>query len=334
MTEQPFGKTLVLGASGFLGSHVTKLLVAAGRDVRILVRESSDTQAIDHLSVERCFGDVSDIESLKQAMAGCDSIFYCVVDTRAWLRDTAPLYKVNVDGLYNAMDAAHEAGIKRFVFTSSFVTVGITPGGTSDETDEFNWWEQAPEYIRCRVTAEKRFLEYCKDHDFPGVVCCVGNTYGPGDYAPTPHGKMVLDSAKGKMPFYWHGGGPSVGIVDAAKALILAEQKGEVGGRYVIAERWVSFQELFTLAAKAAGVAPPKICLPVFMLYLMAGIADVVTRLQNKENRMSVSSIKCSNRVNDIDTSKTKAALGWNPTPIEESIKEAVAFYLSPRQGK
>jgi dihydroflavonol-4-reductase len=334
MTEKITGKTLVLGASGFLGSHVTKLLVAAGRDVRILVRKSSNTQATDHLEIERHIGDVSDTQSLKRAMNNCSNIFYCVVDTRAWLRDTTPLYKVNVDGLYNAMDAAQATGVKRFVFTSSFVTVGLTPDGVSDETDKFNWWEQAPEYIRCRVTAEKRFLEYCKDHNFPGIACCVGNTYGPGDYAPTPHGKMVLDSAKGKMPFYWHGGGPSVGIVDAAKALILAEKKGVIGERYVIAERWLSFQELFTLSAKAANVSPPKICLPIFMLYLLAGVADVVTRLQNKENRMSVASIKCSNRVNDIDTSKTKAVLGWKPAPIEDSIKEAVNFYLDPRQAK
>jgi len=99
-------KALVLGASGFLGSHVAKELVKQGRDVRILVRETSDTRATDHLDVERCYGDVMDRDSLDKAMAGCDSIFYCVVDTRAWLRDPAPLYRVNVDGLTNAMDAA------------------------------------------------------------------------------------------------------------------------------------------------------------------------------------------------------------------------------------
>ncbi len=326
-------KTLVLGASGFLGSHVTTQLVDDGRDVRILLRKTSDTQATDHLDIERCYGDVNDIESLKQAMNGCDSIFYCAVDTRAWLRDTSPLYRVNVDGLYNAMDAALEVEVKHFVFSSSFVTVGLNSGGVSDETDVFNWWEQAPDYIRCLVTAEKRFLEYSKDHDFPGVACCIGNTYGSGDFAPTPHRQMVLDAAKGNMPFYWNGGGPSVGIIAAARAMILAEKNGHIGERYVIAERWLSFQELFSLAATAAGVAPPKRCLPKFMVYVVAGIAEIVTRFQGKENPMNLASIKCSSMINDINTDKAKNELGWQPRPIEESIKEAVAFYLNHRQS-
>lgn len=324
------GKTLVLGASGFLGSHVTKLLVAAGRDVRVMMRETSDSRATDHLAIERHYGDIMNIDALHKAMEGCDSIFYCIVDTRAWLRDTAPLYKVNVDGLYNAMDTALETKVKRFVYCSSFVTIGLNSSGISNETDSFNWWDTAPEYIRCRVTAEKRLLEYCADKNLPGIVCCIGNTYGKEDFAPTPHGKLVLDSAKGKMPFYWQGGGPSVGIVDAARAMILAEEKGLVGERYVISERWIDYQELFTLAANAAGAKPPKIKLPIFVLYMMAAIADVVTRIKGVENRMSVSSIKCASKVNDMDSSKAKKELGWQPAPLEESIEEAVQFYLHP----
>ena len=100
MTDFSSGKTLVVGASGFLGSHVTKQLVAAGRDVRVFMRKTSDSRATDKLDIERCYGDVLDIDSLKAAMAGCQTIFYCVVDTRAWLRDTAPLFRVNVDGGY------------------------------------------------------------------------------------------------------------------------------------------------------------------------------------------------------------------------------------------
>ena len=320
-------KTLVLGASGFLGSHVTKELVKQGRDVRILVRKSSDTRATDHLDVERCYGDVLDKASLEQAIDGCDSIFYCVVDTRAWLRDPAPLYRVNVDGLINAMDAALAAEVKHFVFTSSFVTVGLNNSGISTEDDKFNWADSAPDYILCRVKAEDKLMEYCRDKGLPGVACCVGNTYGPEDFAPTPHGKMVLDSARGKMPFFWEGGGPSVGIADAARALILAEKNGKVGERYVIAERWVTYEELFTLGAQASGIAPPKVKLPMFMLYTMAAIAGVVARIRNTENRMSAASIKCASKFNDVDVSKAKRELQWQPEPIEQSIKDAVAFY-------
>jgi dihydroflavonol-4-reductase len=320
-------KVLVLGASGFLGSHVTKALVKQGRDVRILVRKTSDTRSIDHLDVERCIGDVMDKASLLAAMQGCATIFYCVVDTRAWLRDTRPLYRVNVDGLTNAMDAALEVGIERFVFTSSFVTVGLNATGVSTEADVFNWPDTAPDYILCRVKAEDKLMQYVRDKGLPAVACCVGNTYGAEDFAPTPHGKLVLDSACGKMPFYWEGGGPSVGIVDAAQALLQAEVHGRIGERYAISERWVSFKELFDLSAKAGGVKPPSLKLPIFVMYIMAGISEVITRLRGTENVMSVSSIKCSNKVNDVSGQKARDELQWQPQPIETSIEQAVAFY-------
>jgi dihydroflavonol-4-reductase len=321
-------KTLVLGASGFLGSHVTKKLCAQNRDVRILVRRSSNTTATDHLDLERCYGDVLDANSLRPAMRDCSSVFYCVVDTRAWLQDPAPLYAVNVDGLRNAMDAALEAGVEHFVFTSTFGTIGRRADGPSSETDPFNWWDQAPEYIRCRVVAEKLFMEYCRDRQLPGIACCIGNTYGPDDLGPTPHGNLVKNAALGKMPIYWDGGGPSLGIADAAEGMLLAEQKGKIGERYAFAERWVTFKELFSLAAEAAGQKPPALKIPIPLLYLAAFITERVCKLLGRESNLTVSSIKCSRLLPDIDPGKAITELGWQPNPIETSIQQAVDYYL------
>jgi dihydroflavonol-4-reductase len=320
---------LVMGASGFLGSHVVKALVAAGRPVRIMVRSSSDTSAIDHLDLERVVGDVADTDATAAAMKGCDTVFYCIVDTRAWLRDPAPLYQTNVEGLRQAMDVALRAQVKRFVFTSTFGTVGINPSGISTEADAFNWREKAPDYVKCRVEAEDLFMQYCHDKGLPGVACCVGNTYGAGDVAPTPHGNMVKQAASGKASYYWDGGGPCVGIADAAQALLLAEEKGVVGERYIIAERWVDYIELFTLAASHAGVAAPSTKIPLKMLYIMGGVADVVSFFTRRDSRLSVASIRCSTLLPNVDSSKAQRELGWQPRPIETSIVEAVDYYLA-----
>ena len=124
-------KALVLGASGFLGSHVVKALVNEGRSVRILTRPGSNTAMTDHLDLERQTGDVFDRDTLRKAMSGCASVFYCIVDTRSWLRDPAPLYRTNVDGSRIAMEVALETGVKKFVFTSSIVTIGLNPSGSN-----------------------------------------------------------------------------------------------------------------------------------------------------------------------------------------------------------
>ena len=123
-----------------------------------MVRASSDTSATDHLDIERVVGAIDDAEALRSAMADCDSVFYCVVDTRAWLRDPAPLYHTNVECLRVVLDAAIASGLQRFVFTSTFGTIGRNPTGISTEEDAFNWWDQAPDYVKCRVQAENLLL--------------------------------------------------------------------------------------------------------------------------------------------------------------------------------
>ncbi|MCK5755634.1 MAG: NAD-dependent epimerase/dehydratase family protein, partial [Mycobacterium sp.] len=111
---------LVIGASGFLGSHVTRQLVTrGGSDVRVMIRSTSSTRGIADLPVDIHRGDIFDAGALRAAMSGCDVVYYCVVDARPWLRDPRPLWRTNVDGLRHVLDVAAQADLDRFVFTSS-----------------------------------------------------------------------------------------------------------------------------------------------------------------------------------------------------------------------
>ncbi len=327
------GKCLVIGASGFLGSHVTKQLAADGCDVRILVRETSDTRATDHLDIERHYGSPFEEAELRRALEGVDYVFYCVVDTRSWLRDTRPLWETNVRRLQGVLDIAGQFPLKKFVFTSSFVTIGINANGVASEHDAFNWAEQAPEYVLTRAEAEKQVLERAAQGTLPAVVCNVSNTYGPDDFGPTPHGKMLLDAAVGKLPFYFDGGAESVGIKDAARALLLAAKKGRIGERYIVSDRYLTMQELFSAGAAAAGKPAPRNKFPLWLMYGMAVILEAVTWVLRKDNRAAVSSIRLLTLIKRMDNSKAKDELGWQPRPIEEAIGEAIAFYQQYRQS-
>lgn len=329
------GRTkLVIGASGFLGSHVTRQLVDRGSEVRVLIRRTSSTNAIDDLDVERHYGDVFDDVALRIAMAGVDDVFYCVVDTRAWLRDPSPLFRTNVEGLQHVLDAAVDADLHRFVFTSSIGTIGIPEAGRpATEDDAFNWADRGGGYIQSRVAAEDLVLRYARERDLPAVALCVANTYGPGDYAPTPHGALLSAASAGRMPVYVKDTACEVvGVEDAAAALLLAADKGRNGERYIISERFMTARELYSSAAAAGGVAPPRFGIPLRAMYVLGFAGDVAATVLRRDMALSTLSVRLMHVMSPMDHGKAERELGWRPEPIHDSIRRAVDWYRDYRR--
>jgi dihydroflavonol-4-reductase len=321
-------KSLVIGASGFLGSHVTRQLVADGTDVRVMLRHTSSTEGIEDLDVERCYGDVFDDEALRAAMVDCDVVYYCVVDARMWLRDPAPLFRTNVDGLRHVLDAAAHANLRKFVFTSSSGTLAISDGTPVTEDDPHNW-NQGGAYIESRVAAEELVLQYARDHALPAVAMCVSTTYGPGDWAPTPHGSLIAMVAAGKFPFYFDWSAEVVGIEDAARAMLLAADRGQVGQRYIISDRYMSTREVHEIAAEATGVRPPRLRLPMWLLRAGAHVNDFAARLLRRDLLFTVAGLDMAALMSPLDHSKAERELGWKPAPVEQSIRRAAKFFAS-----
>lgn len=318
---------LVTGASGFMGSHITRLLVAQGRKVRVLLRKTSSTAALDGLPVEIHYGDVLDSSSLAAAMAGCQTVFYSVVDPRFWLTDQTPIYRNNVEGLVKAMDAALACGIERFVFTSTMGTLGLNPDGPVSEETPFNWADKAPPYILARKEAEDKLLDYCRNKGLPGVALCVANTYGPQDYQPTPHGGMLWKIASGQVKATLDVGAPAVDIRDAAQAALLAEQHGRIGERYIISGPFISNKEFFGIAARVGGVKPPRL-ISQKVAYAIAAVVESVFKLIGKKDYLvSKSAVYLSNVFQEMDTTKAQRELHWQPRPVEETIRDAIEWY-------
>ena len=335
---------LVIGANGFLGSHVTRQLVADGNDVRIMVRPNANTIGIDDLDVTRFTGDIFDTETLREAMAGCDVVYYCVVDTRGWLKDPAPLFHTNVDGTRNVLEVAKDAGLRRFIFTSSYVTVGRKRGRVATEDDKIvDRGERPPTnrlrgltpYVRSRVQAEELVLRYAREHGLPAIAMCVSTTYGGRDWGRTPHGAIIAGAAFGKLPFVMNGIElEAVGVDDAARALILAAERGNPGERYLISEKMITNADVARIAAEAAGVAPPGKSLPLAMSYALATMGTVKARLRGTDEQLSLASLRLMRAEAPVDCAKARRELGWQPRPVEDSIRDSARFWVGLRDAK
>jgi dihydroflavonol-4-reductase len=325
---------LVIGANGYLGSHVARQLVDDGHDVRVMVRDGASTMGIDDLDVTRFVGDIWSDDVLREAMAGCDDVYYCVVDTRGWLKDPAPLFRTNVEGTRNVLEIAKDAGLHRFIFTSSYVTVGRRRGHTATEDDVIVDRGLTP-YVRSRVQAENLVMEYARDHGLPAVAMCVSTTYGSGDWGRTPHGAIITGAAFGKLPFVMADIElEAVGIDDAARALVLAAEHGKVGERYLISDKMISNADVVRIAADAAGVPAPTKALPLAMSWTFAVLGSAKARFKGTDEKLSIGSLRLMRAEAPVDCSKAKRELGWEPRPVEESIREAARFWVGLRDAK
>lgn len=321
---------LVIGANGFLGSHVTRQLVAGGAEVRAMVRPNANTRAIDDLALTRFQGDVFDTATLREAMDGVDDVYYCVVDTRAWLRDPAPLFRTNVEGLRNVLDVAvKEPALRRFVFTSTYATVGRRHGHVATEEDVIDPRGLTP-YVQSRVQAEDLVMRYVAEAGLPAVAMCVSTTYGSGDWGGTPHGAFIAGAVFGKLPFLMNGIQLEVvGVDDAARALILAAERGRTGERYLVSERMFALNDVVRIAADEAGVPPPQRAISVPVLYALAAMGSMRARLTGKDSELSLTSVRMMRAEAEVDSGKAKRELGWQPRPVEESIREAARFWAA-----
>ena len=212
----------------------------------------------------------------------------------------------------------------------SYVTVGRRRGHVATEDDVIVDRRLTP-YVRSRVQAENLVLAYAKEHGLPAVAMGVSTTYGSGDWGRTPHGAIIAGAAFGKLPFVMGGIElEAVGVDDAARAMILAAEHGRVGERYLVSEKMISNAEVVRIAAEAAGVPAPTKSIPLPVSYALAAAGSIKAKLRGTDEQLSMGSLRLMRAEAPVDHGKAVRELGWQPRPVEESIREAARVLAEP----
>jgi len=318
--------TLVTGAAGFLGSHVTRQLVARGDDVRVLLRASSTNRAIADLPLEYVTGDLRDPASLDRAMKGVKRVFHVAADYRLWAKRKQDIYDSNVGGTKNLLYAAKRAGVEQLIYTSTVATIAVDRPQHPNEFTDAKLEEMVGHYKRSKWMAEKEALGAAKS-GLPVVVAMPTTPVGPWDWKPTPTGKIILDFLNGKMPGYVKTGLNFVGVEECAAGHLLIAEKGKVGERYLLGGENLTLKQMLDTLAKITGLRAPILKIPHGLALGVAYANTALARLVGREPGIPVEGVKIARHMMFVDCARAKRELGFQAGPVAAALERAVRWY-------
>src|SRR6266581_4566421 len=283
--------TLVTGAAGFLGSHLTRQLVARGEDVRVLMRASSTNRAIADLSLEYVTGDLREPASLERAM-----------------------------------NAAKRAGVEQLIYTSTVATIAVDRPQLPNEFTDAKLKEMVGHYKRSKWMAEKEALKAAKD-GLPVIVAMPTTPVGPWDWKPTPTGKIVLDFLNGKMPGYVETGLNFVGVEECAAGHLLVAEKGKIGERYLLGGENLTLKQVLDTLSKITRLPAPKLKIPHRLALGVAYANTIFSRLLGRAPGIPVEGVKIARHMMFVDCARAQRELGFKGGPVAGALERAVRWY-------
>ena len=323
-------KTLITGATGFVGAAVSRELLKKGHKVKALVRQSSVLDNLKNLDVEIVHGDLKDKDSLKRCLKDCKYLFHVAADYRLWVPKPKEIYENNVTGTENLMEEALSLGIEKIVYTSSVAVLGKPiEGDVADEKTPVNVDQMIGHYKKSKYLAEEKVKELYKTKKLPVVIVNPAAPVGPRDIKPTPTGKMILDAAMKKIPAYLDTGLNIVHVDDVAKGHLQAFNKGILGERYILGGENMTFKEILEMISVLCGHNPPKIQLPKKPLYPIGYIFEIFARLFNLKNPMlTVDMIRMAEKKMFFSSEKAKKELNYKYKSAKNALKDAIQWFI------
>ncbi|MBN2098186.1 MAG: SDR family oxidoreductase [Dehalococcoidia bacterium] len=320
-------KSLVTGATGFIGSALVRELLKDGKEVRILVRKSSNTKIIDGLDIEKVYGDVRDKDAVGAALKGCDTFYQAAALYESWGPSKRDYYDVNVEGTKASLQAAMEQGVPKVVHTSSIAALGNHGRETLAREDaEFNGWKTGAHYNISKYLAEVEALKFAQK-GLPVVVVNPAIVIGVRDIRPTPSGRIIADVLNKRTAGYFDGGGNFVDVEDVARGHILAAAKGKVGEKYILGNVNMTLKEFFDLVADVAGMQRLKTKFPFPAVLAVSYLYVLTAAITKKPPTLTPALARLNHSYMYFDPSKAVKELGFQQTPIRTTVEKAINWF-------
>jgi len=318
------GPVLVTGGSGFVGGALLGRLVAEGREVRSLGRTKDAMASVQARGATPIRGDVLDLESLVEAMRGCEVVFHCAGVNVMCARDPRPMYRVNVEGSGNVVRAAIATGVRRVVYTSSASTIGEVRGTVGRE-DSPHRGSYLSHYERSKHLAERRVLGWAGELGLDVVSVNPSSVQGPGRTGGSA--RLLLDLVNGKLPVVVETDLSIVDVEDCTSGHLLAEAKGDPGERYVLNGFTIDVREAVELLRRLTG-HPRKVRFAPRWLTPAAGeLAQAASTLTRRDLPFCREAVRTLLHGHRYDGSRSERDLGLRYTPMEETVRRTLTWY-------
>ena len=321
-------KIFLTGATGFVGYHVARALAAEGAQLRLLVRKTSNLANLEGIAGETHVGDLSEPESLRPALAGCDAVVHVAADYRLWIPDPKAMYRANVDGTRELLRMAREAGVPRVVYTSSVATMHFrTDGVVINEDTPVSLADMVGHYKRSKFLAEQEALRAAAQGQSV-VILNPTSPIGTNDSKPTPTGRIFVDFLNGKFPAYMDTGLNLVDVAEVARTHVAALTVGQPGKRYILGGENLTLKQILDKMSEITGIPSPTMKIPFAVAATYAFFEEWITgRIRGREPRATLEEVRMGRKKMYASSAHAQQELGFRLLPVNPPMKAAIDWF-------
>jgi dihydroflavonol-4-reductase len=321
-------KVFLTGATGFVGHHVARALAAEGANLRLLVRKSSNLANLEGIAGDTHVGDLSEPETLKPALAGCDAVVHVAADYRLWIPDPQAMYKANVDGTRELLRMAREAGVPRVVYTSSVATMHFrTDGIVINEDTPVELADMVGHYKRSKFLAEQEAMAAAQAGQ-QVMILNPTTPIGPNDAKPTPTGRIFVDFLNRKFPAYMDTGLNLVDVAEVARAHVAALTKGKPGRRHILGGENLTLKQILDKMSAITGIPSPTVRIPFAVAATYAFFEEWITgRIRGKEPRATLEEVRMGRKKMFASSARAQQELGFRIAPVYPAMRSAIEWF-------